>query len=41
MDRYLRARGCRRRVLLAYFGEDAQSRCGGCDRCVRGGGGDG
>jgi ATP-dependent DNA helicase RecQ len=41
MDRYLRARGCRRRVLLAYFGEDAAGRCGGCDRCDARGGGDG
>lgn len=28
-------RGCRRRALLAYFGEDAPPHCGGCDRCVR------
>jgi ATP-dependent DNA helicase RecQ len=31
--RYAVARGCRRRALLAYFGEDAPPRCGGCDRC--------
>jgi ATP-dependent DNA helicase RecQ len=31
--RYAGARGCRRRVLLAYFGEDASRRCDGCDRC--------
>jgi ATP-dependent DNA helicase RecQ len=33
--RYARTRGCRRRVLLAYFGElDAPERCGKCDRCL-------
>jgi ATP-dependent DNA helicase RecQ len=32
--RYALARGCRRRVLLAYFGErTADGPCGGCDRC--------
>jgi ATP-dependent DNA helicase RecQ len=30
---YARARGCRRRALLRYFGEEAPSRCGSCDRC--------
>jgi len=31
---YATTRGCRRRALLAYFGEeDAPERCGGCDRC--------
>ena len=34
--RYARSRACRRRVILAYFGEDAPRRCGACDRC-RGG----
>jgi ATP-dependent DNA helicase RecQ len=31
--RFARSRGCRRRALLAYFGEDAPARCGACDRC--------
>lgn len=35
--RYARSRSCRRRVILAYFGEEAPRRCGACDRC-RGGG---
>ena len=26
--------GCRRRVLLAHFGEDAPERCGNCDNCL-------
>jgi len=34
--RYAEARGCRRRALLAYFGEEAPRRCGGCDRCQSG-----
>jgi ATP-dependent DNA helicase RecQ len=33
VQRYARARGCRRRALLHYFGEDAPARCGACDRC--------
>jgi len=33
MIRYVTARTCRRRVLLAYFGERASGRCQGCDRC--------
>src|SRR5438093_1552404 len=32
MRRYVEARACRRRLLLAYFGEPA-ARCSGCDRC--------
>ena len=37
MQRYAYANGCRRRVLLAYFGDpDAGRRanCGSCDRCL-------
>jgi superfamily II DNA helicase RecQ len=34
--RYAETRGCRRRALLAYFGEEAPRRCGGCDRCRAG-----
>jgi ATP-dependent DNA helicase RecQ len=33
VQRYARSRGCRRRALLRYFGEDAPRRCGSCDRC--------
>jgi ATP-dependent DNA helicase RecQ len=32
MRRYVEARACRRRMLLAYFGEGAAP-CHGCDRC--------
>jgi ATP-dependent DNA helicase RecQ len=35
VQRYARGRGCRRRALLGYFGEDgAPTRCDGCDRCL-------
>ncbi|MDP2955667.1 MAG: RecQ family ATP-dependent DNA helicase [Longimicrobiales bacterium] len=33
--RYAGSPGCRRRTLLAYFGERAAPRCGACDRCLR------
>ncbi len=33
VHRFARGRGCRRRALLAYFGEDAPGECGACDRC--------
>jgi ATP-dependent DNA helicase RecQ len=33
VQRYARGRGCRRKALLGYFGEDAPERCGSCDRC--------
>jgi len=35
VHRFARSRGCRRRALLAYFGEEAPERCGACDRCRR------
>ena len=34
--RYVEARGCRRAMLLEYFGERME-RCAGCDRCGIGG----
>ncbi len=34
MEEYAYQRGCRRRYVLRYFGEQmGRSRCGGCDRC--------
>ncbi len=33
VHRFARSRGCRRRALLAYFGEEAPEQCGACDRC--------
>ena len=33
VQEYARTRGCRRRALLRYFGEEAPARCGSCDRC--------
>lgn len=38
--RYVEARGCRRAMLLEYFGERME-RCAGCDRCGIGGRGTG
>ena len=35
VQRFARSRGCRRRALLGYFGEDAPDDCGSCDRCTR------
>jgi ATP-dependent DNA helicase RecQ len=37
VEAYARSGGCRRRFLLAYFGEDHPGRCGCCDRCAGGG----
>ena len=34
MQGYLAERGCRRRYLLRYYGEEAPERCQGCDRCL-------
>ena len=35
MEKYAYGRGCRRRYLLRYFGEESVAwRCGACDRCV-------
>jgi ATP-dependent DNA helicase RecQ len=33
MQAYAEARGCRRRLLLGYFGEQLDGRCGKCDQC--------
>ena len=37
MRAYAEARGCRRQVLLGYFGEPLDQPCGNCDRCAAGG----
>jgi ATP-dependent DNA helicase RecQ len=34
MRRYVRTKGCRRRLLLSYLGEELR-KCSGCDRCGR------
>jgi ATP-dependent DNA helicase RecQ len=34
MRAYAEARGCRRQVLLGYFGEPLEEPCGNCDRCA-------
>ena len=34
MRAYAEARGCRRQVLLGYFGEPLDEPCGNCDRCA-------
>jgi ATP-dependent DNA helicase RecQ len=31
---YAETTGCRRKTILAYFGEDAPERCGNCDTCL-------
>jgi ATP-dependent DNA helicase RecQ len=36
MRRFVERRGCRRRALLAHFGDALVGRCGGCDRCREG-----
>ncbi len=33
MRQYAEAVGCRRRILLSYFGEDVKQDCGNCDIC--------
>jgi ATP-dependent DNA helicase RecQ len=34
MQAYAYQRGCRRRYVLAYFGDSAPWRCGRCDLCL-------
>ena len=35
VERYARGKRCRRRAILAYFGEDRDgAKCGGCDVCL-------
>jgi ATP-dependent DNA helicase RecQ len=36
MRAYAEARGCRRQVLLGYFGEPLEEPCANCDRCAAG-----
>lgn len=36
MRRYAETRGCRRRVLLSYFGDDGSESCRSCDTCRSG-----
>ena len=34
VEAYARSRSCRRAVLLGWFGQQAPTRCDGCDRCL-------
>jgi ATP-dependent DNA helicase RecQ len=36
MRQYAETRGCRRQVLLGYFGDQLDEPCGNCDRCSAG-----
>jgi ATP-dependent DNA helicase RecQ len=36
MRAYAEAGGCRRAVILSYFGEDFEPPCGNCDNCLAG-----
>ena len=34
MSEFAQSVGCRRRILLAHFGEDPPEKCGNCDNCL-------
>jgi ATP-dependent DNA helicase RecQ len=36
MQGYAEGRTCRRQLLLSYFGESPDARCGACDNCASG-----
>ena len=41
MRAYAESAGCRRQLLLGYFGESLGDPCGNCDRCLEGAAGRG
>src|SRR5215207_8971834 len=36
MRQYAESAGCRRQLLLGYFGEQLEQPCGNCDNCLAG-----